>query len=153
MAFAERGYRVTAFDASSEMVRHTRERVAGRAEVLQMRFEDVAWRGKFEGIWSSASLLHIPTANFAAIAHRLVASLRPGGIWYMSFKLGEGERMSNGRLFIDHTEHSLRRALAVTHVTIIDLWRSADVRPSRTSEQWLNALATSVTSSPAQGQR
>ncbi len=45
LAFAERGFEVVAFDASEEMARLARERVGGRAEVLRMRFEDVAWRG------------------------------------------------------------------------------------------------------------
>src|SRR3954470_4490971 len=44
LAFVERGFSVVAFDASAEMVRLARERVAGRAEVLQMRFEAVDWR-------------------------------------------------------------------------------------------------------------
>lgn len=59
LAFAGPGYAVVAFDASAEMVRLTRERVAGQAEVLHMRFEDVAWREEFDGIWACASLLHV----------------------------------------------------------------------------------------------
>ncbi len=42
LAFTERGYSVVAFDASAEMVRLARERGGARAEVLRMRFEDVA---------------------------------------------------------------------------------------------------------------
>jgi hypothetical protein len=30
----------------------------------------------------------------------------------MSFKLGEGERLAEGRLFVDHTEATLRRAMS-----------------------------------------
>jgi 2-polyprenyl-3-methyl-5-hydroxy-6-metoxy-1,4-benzoquinol methylase len=88
LAFAERGYSVTAFDASAEMVRLARERVGSRAEVLHMRFEDVASQEEFDGIWACASLLHVPAADFPSVAARLAWALRPRGAWYMSFKLG-----------------------------------------------------------------
>jgi hypothetical protein len=53
-----------------------------------MRFNDVSWRNQFDGIWACASLLHVPAASFPDVASRLVGALRPGGAWYMSFKLG-----------------------------------------------------------------
>jgi SAM-dependent methyltransferase len=70
LAFLERGYSVVAFDALAEMVRLARERVAGRAEVLQMRFEDVAWRERFDDVWACASLLHVPVTGFPGVTER-----------------------------------------------------------------------------------
>lgn len=87
LAFAERGYSVVAFDASAAMVRLAWKRIAGRAEVLQMRFEDGAWREEFDGIWASASLLHMLAAELPAIARRLAGALRPCAILYMSFSM------------------------------------------------------------------
>lgn len=69
-------------------------------------------------------------------------ALRPGGAWYMSFKLGEGERLSGGRLFVDHTEASLRLALAPLPLWPAEVWLSGDVRSGRQREQWVNAIAT-----------
>ena len=60
LAFAKRGYSVVAFDGSAEMVRLARERIAGLAEVLQMRFDEMPWREEFDGVWACASLLHVP---------------------------------------------------------------------------------------------
>lgn len=139
-AFAQRGFNVVAFDASAEMVRLTRERTAGLVEVHHMRFEDVAWQEEFEGIWACASLLHVPPTTFPIIALRFTQMLRPGGAWYMSFKLGTGERSAAGRLFVDHTAMSLRAAFSNLSLTIVETWTSEDVRPGRKVENWLNTI-------------
>jgi hypothetical protein len=72
------------------MVRFARARLGDLADVHLMRFDNVSWRGEFQGIWACASLLHVPAASFPNIASRLVDALRPGRAWYMSFKLGIG---------------------------------------------------------------
>lgn len=142
LAFAERGFGVVAFDASEEMVLLARARVGSRAAVHRMRFEDVAWCEEFDGIWACASLLHVPPASFSEVAARLADALRPGGAWYMSFKVGGGERMAEGRLFVDHTEASLRLALAPLPLGAAEVWLSEDIRPGRRIERWVNAIAT-----------
>jgi SAM-dependent methyltransferase len=142
LAFAERGHQVVALDASAEMVRFAKERVAGRAEVLLMRFEDVTWREKFDGIWACASLLHVPTDQLPAAARRLATALRIGGAFYMSFKYGSGERIAAGRRFTDLIEADLATMLAGTDLQIVDSWITNDVRAGRSDERWLNAVTT-----------
>jgi 2-polyprenyl-3-methyl-5-hydroxy-6-metoxy-1,4-benzoquinol methylase len=141
LAFVRRGYDVVAFDAAEEMVKLARARVDRRAAVHRMRFEDVEWRGEFDGIWACASLLHVPAASFPTVAASLAEALRPGGACYMSFKLENGERVVAERLFVDHTEETLRGVLAGIPIQIVDVWESTDVRPGRGSENWLNAIA------------
>jgi hypothetical protein len=123
------------------MVRLARERIGSLAEIHQMSFEDVAWREEFDGIWACASLLHVPPAAFPDVASRLAGALRPGGAWYMSFKLGLGERVADGRLFMDHTADSLRNSLLGLPVSLEETWTTRDVRPGRGSEHSLNAIA------------
>jgi SAM-dependent methyltransferase len=149
LAFAERGYSVVAFDASAEMVRLARERAAGRAEVLQMGFEDVAWRGEFDGIWACASLLHVPLAEFPSVGTLLATALRPGGACYMSFKLKTGERIAGDRRFTNHTAESLNAALHGTGFRLADVWTTHDVRVSRAGERWLNTVAVTKAGHPA----
>jgi hypothetical protein len=129
-----------AFDASAEMVRLARERVGSRGEVRHMRFEDVAWQREFNGICACASLLHVPVADFPGATTRLAAALRPGGAWYMSFKLGAGGHVAAGRLFVDHTEETLTAALGGMPVQLLKIWMSEDVRTGRTGELWINAV-------------
>jgi SAM-dependent methyltransferase len=139
--FARRGYRVTAFDASAEMVARARRRVGGMADVGQMAFDEVNWLDQFDGIWACASLLHVAAVDFPNVSRRLVTALRPGGFWYLSFKYGEGERVSGGRKFTDYTENSLKNALTGARVLIDEVWISGDIRAGRSNEPWLNVLA------------
>jgi hypothetical protein len=88
-----------------------------------MRFNDVSWHRQFDGIWACASLLHVPPASFPDVASQLAGALRPGGGWYMSFKLVQGERLAEGRLFVDHTEMTLRSALCGLPVEFVDAWQ------------------------------
>jgi hypothetical protein len=122
------------------MVRLARARVGDRATVHHMRFNDVSWHRQFDGIWACASLLHVPSASFPDVASRFVGALRPGGAWYMSFKLGTGERRVDWRLFVDHTEATLRSALSGLPVDVVDAWQSTDLRLGRQAERWLNAV-------------
>lgn len=142
--FAQRGYRVTAFDASAEMVARARRRVGELAAVRQMGFEDVDWMDTFDGIWACASLLHVATAELPSVTRRLVTALRPGGAWYLSFKYGEGERYSRGRRFTDQTEQTLREALNGLAVEVVDSWVTGDIRAGRSDEPWLNAVVQKV---------
>ena len=56
-AFAEAGFRVTAFDASPELARLASDHCG--FEVTVRRFEDIAEVEAFDGIWRCASLLHV----------------------------------------------------------------------------------------------
>jgi SAM-dependent methyltransferase len=141
LAFADRGYSVVAFDASTEMVRLSMERTAGRAKVVQMEFDAVAWLGEFDGVWACASLLHVRATYLPPVIRRLRAALRPGGALYMSFKYGSGERLAGGRRFTDLTEETLSTALTGTGLTLAEVWVSGDVRAERPGERWINAVA------------
>ena len=139
-AFAEAGFRVTAFDASAELARLASAHCG--FEVAARRFEDVDEVAQFDGIWCCASLLHVPRAAMPDTLVRLWTALRPGGTLYVSFKHGTGERTHGGRRFTDADEAQLRQWFAPwpdTHP--IDVWLTDDQRPDRT-ERWTNVLAT-----------
>lgn len=137
-AFCEKGYQVEAFDASSEMValaqRHT------GLLVQQMTFADVAARQKYDGIWCCASLLHAPAVDLPDVMQKIAHALKPGGVWYVSFKYGDGEREKDGRRFTDMNEASFKALLqCVPEIKIMQLWTTEDKRPGR-EEIWLNAM-------------
>jgi SAM-dependent methyltransferase len=139
LAFHKGGYRVTAFDGSAEMCRKAREYTD--LSVIQMTFQEMKWCGEFDGIWACASLLHVRRAELPEVLRRLFRALRPGGTLYASFKLGSGERTVDGRRFSDMTEPELEPLLKSAGFSSAKYWITDDVRPGRTSEQWLNALA------------
>ena len=139
-AFADAGFRVTAFDASPELARRASAHCG--FEVAVRRFEEVDEVSQFDGIWCCASLLHVPLAGMPATLERLWRALRPGGILYVSFKQGSGERVHAGRRFTDADEATLREWFGRFHdAHNLDVWLTRDQRPDRT-ELWSNALAT-----------
>lgn len=139
LAFATAGHQVTAFDGSDEMVRLAREHTG--LPVLRMTFDEVAWDAAFDGIWTCASLLHVPRAELPDAMGRLARALKPGGAWMLSFKKGETEREVGGRRFTDMTEPMLSDLLAAQGLAVVDLWSAADVRPGRADEYWVAAIA------------
>ena len=139
-AFLERGYQVTAIDASKNMATLSGGYL-GRS-VAQMRFQDVAWRNQFDGIWACASLLHVPKDELPGVFGRLERALKPGGALYASFKLGYGERQdaATGRHFTDLTEAELMKLVALLPTLgVLTLWVNPDDRPGYDAE-WLNVL-------------
>jgi SAM-dependent methyltransferase len=142
-AFLARGYRVTALDASREMAARC-GRLTGQS-VLHQRFQELDFAEAFDGIWACASLLHVPDAEAGEVFRRMRRALRPGGVWYMSFKVGEGERRDGDRLFNDYTEERLSRTLRESaQVTPLRMWRTPSVQPGRADVLWLNALVRRV---------
>jgi SAM-dependent methyltransferase len=142
-AFVELGFDVTAFDASAEMVARASQHAG--CPVIQMTFEEMTWTGEFDGIWASASLLHVPRSSLAPVLSQFRRALRPAGVLYASFKYGQAEREKEGRRFTDLNEGSFQQLLAdAGGLQVIDLWRTSDVRPGRQDEMWLNTLARKV---------
>jgi superfamily II DNA or RNA helicase/HKD family nuclease len=138
-AFAELGFRVTAFDASAELARLASAHCG--LDVAVRRFEDVDETAEYDAIWCCASLLHVPLAAVPATLARLWQALRPGGRLYVSFKHGSGERSHGGRRFTDADEATLRQWFAgLPDLQSVDVWLSDDQRPER-AERWTNALA------------
>ncbi|AVR87517.1 DUF3427 domain-containing protein [Thauera aromatica] len=137
-AFLEAGFRVRAFDASAELVRLAQIHIG--QPVAVRRFEDVTERSHYDGIWACASLLHVVDADLPFMLARLWAGLKPGGVFYLSFKYGEGERHDGERHFTDATEERLGEwSAGLPEVESVECWITRDQRPER-SEKWLNGL-------------
>jgi SAM-dependent methyltransferase len=141
--FAERGYRVTAFDASETMVRLASENTG--LPVLHMTFDDMTFENAFDGVWTCASLLHVPHAAMDSVFQKFIRALKAGGVWYLSFKVGRGEQIRGERLFSAFDEKSLREFIGrYPALELIQLWESADTRPELAHERWLNAFARKI---------
>lgn len=139
-AFQAMGYQVDAFDASAEMVALARQHTG--LPVQQSTFSDAAWHQRYDGIWCCASLLHVPTRELSSVMQKLADALKPDGVWYISFKYGDGERKQEGRSFTDMNESNLHTLLEVVpEIEMISLWTTQDRRPQR-NEIWLNAILT-----------
>jgi SAM-dependent methyltransferase len=85
----DRGYRVTPTDGTPELAAVAAKRLG--VEVSVLRFKDMGHVEAFDGIWAHACLLHVPRAELAGILARIHRALKPGGIFYASYKGGVAE--------------------------------------------------------------
>ena len=125
-------------DGSAEMAKAASELTGLKVE--HATFADFEPERVYDGIWACSSLLHMPAAELPAIVAKYAAALKPGGRFYLSFKLGDHDGMRNGRWFTDMTEQSFRRLIDdVEDLTVDRVDVTSDVRPGRADEKWLNA--------------
>jgi SAM-dependent methyltransferase len=137
-SFLEKGYEVTAFDASEALVALASEHAG--IPVLRMRFDELRFEESFDGVWACASLLHVPQSEMDGAISNLSRSLKPGGVFYASFRYGDGESVvEDGRLFNNYTEHTFRDLLGGhPEIEIVNLWRGEGIH--RPDVFWLNVL-------------
>jgi len=65
---------------------------------------------------------------------------------YLSFKPGTEERVKDGRLFTGFAEVSLSDFIGTyPEVAILRILQTADLRPGRSGERWVNALLRRLT--------
>jgi 2-polyprenyl-3-methyl-5-hydroxy-6-metoxy-1,4-benzoquinol methylase len=139
LAFKQRGFQITAFDASTKLAALAAAHIGQPVHVLS--FREIQWTREFDGIWACASLLHVPYAELNAVSQRLARALRPSGVMQCSFKYGTSERTAHGRHFTDMDEVRFEAIAAQAGVLhIIDIWQTVDLRPAREHERWLNVL-------------
>jgi len=136
--FIDRGYKVTAFDASEEMVKLAKKNSS--TEVLNLKFSELDFHEKFDGIWACASLLHLSYKDLLIALEKLSKALKPSGILYCSFKYGEGECQIEDRLFTYMNEETFSRIMEKTPLKIHKIWITEDLRPERKTDKWLNAV-------------
>lgn len=141
LAFSRMGYDVVGFDASAKMVAAASKLAS--VPVYEMTFQDMEFDRKFDGIWACASLLHVQRTQLPGVVRSLGEFLMPTGVLYASFKYGRQEREKGGRYFNDMDEaHLDHLASLVPSLRVLESWTTADQRPDRPKEKWLNAILT-----------
>jgi SAM-dependent methyltransferase len=92
------GFAVRATDGSPEMAAIASRRLGHPVEA--MRFDQLDAQEVYDGVWASACLLHVPRDELESILARIHRALKPAGVFYASFKVGEGDgRDSLGRYY------------------------------------------------------
>jgi SAM-dependent methyltransferase len=83
------GFAVRATDGSPEMAAIASRRLGHPVEA--MRFDELDAHQAYDGVWASACLLHVPRDELESILARIHRALKPSGVFYASFKIGEGD--------------------------------------------------------------
>jgi SAM-dependent methyltransferase len=83
------GFVVRATDGSPEMAEIASRRLGHAVET--MLFHELEVQDTYDGVWASACLLHVPRDELAGILNRIRTALKPEGLFYASFKIGEDD--------------------------------------------------------------
>lgn len=115
-----KGFDVTPTDGSAELARQA-EKLIGRP-VKVMRFEELAAREEFDGVWAEASLLHVPRADLPGVLSLIRNALKEDGVFHASFKAGTGEGHDDfGRYYNYPSREWLQKLL------VADGWRDVAI--------------------------
>ena len=138
-AFLQSGFRVTAVDGSENLCRIASEYTG--IPVRKTLFHELNEMEKYDGIWACASILHVPGISLPDIRERMSKAAKGNGVIYVSFKYGNFEGERDGRYFTDLTEDAFAKLIRERkELRIEEEWISADVRPGREEQKWLNII-------------
>ncbi len=137
--FVEKGYGVVSTDASKNMCREAEKLLHG--EVLCLSFQDMDFEDEFDGVWCSASLLHVPYNEIDLAMANIFRALKKNGILYVSFKYGTERYSKEGRYFFNYNEETVQKLLLDHSFVILETYVSFDVREDRAGEKWINCIA------------
>lgn len=137
--FLSKGFQVEATDGSEELCKIASEYTG--IQVKHLYFQELDEKEKYDAIWACSSILHLSMAELKKVFKKMVIALKKNGIIYTSFKYGDFEGERNGRYFTDLTEDSFSLLMEeIGELMVEGQWITADVRPGRGEEKWLNLI-------------
>ncbi len=105
----EQGFDVHPTDGVAEMAAQASARLGISVGVLP--FDEIDAVEVYDGVWANACLLHVPRADLPDVLRRIQRTLKPGGLFYASYKAGRGEGVDRfGRYFNYPDEDFLRQS-------------------------------------------
>lgn len=137
--FINSGYAVSAIDSSLAMVKATSQLTGLEARLASI--QELDYIDHFDGIWASASLIHVPKAEMSLAFSLIRRALKKKGILYCSFKNRGEDFVSEGRHFSCYTSPLFEEFInGVDAFTLLEMVTSPDLRPERSGESWLNLI-------------
>ena len=138
--FADQGMVTHAFDASKEMVKLTSRHPL--VKVWQAGFHEFNEVDTYDGVWASFSLLHAPRSDIEGLLIAIHKSLKVGGKFCLSVKLGKGEaRDTLGRLYTYYEHKELERLLRATKFTWENHFNGSGKGLDGTISKWISVFA------------
>jgi len=123
-AFLEKGYRVKAIDGSKEMCNLASKFINQKVEC--MRFDELNEKEEYDAIWACASILHVKKEDLLSIINKMVNALKENGVMFISFKMGTGYDIKDGRYYNYIKKEDIENIISKTIplATIIDYFES-----------------------------
>ena len=134
--FLNKGFSVDSLDGSAEMKAQA-ERLFG-IKVKLSSFLSLEEKEKYDGIWAQASILHLEEHDLRVALTLIERALKRDGVFYSSFRKGEGDGYENGRWYTNMTERRFLSFLPAK-LYVEKIWESQDVRPG-VNRTWLSII-------------
>ena len=135
------GFDVHPTDGTPEIAKAAQARLG--VPVATLLFEDIDDRERYAGVWANACLLHVPRAALAGIIGRIHGALKPGGVFYASFKAGEAEgRDTFGRYYNYPSKAWLENLYGQFGWTSVGITSRQGSGYDRMPTDWLHVTAT-----------
>lgn len=100
--FMEKGYRVVPSDGSEGMCRLASEYL--KMPVKCMEFNELDEENAYDGIFASASVMHLEYEKLLEVFPKMIRALKDNGILYVSFKYGTQDGYLGKRYYTYMTE-------------------------------------------------
>lgn len=134
--FRERGFNVTATDGSARMC-ELASRYLGMPVRVQ-EFNELADEALYDGIFASASIMHLEYDRLVELMPKLARALKPGGVLYVSFKYGDHDGYLGKRYYTKMTEERFEALVApVDELEISQLGIFGNEHPGQPDFRWL----------------
>lgn len=132
--FVDEGYDAIGLDPTPSFLRVARDHVPDgsfvRGDMRHLPFDD----GAFDGVWSCASLLHVPRPDVPETLWEFRRVLRTDGVVFLSLKSADGDHDTTGdRHFELYLPGEIRSMLADAGLATLDV--------SSPEGEWIQALA------------
>lgn len=145
--FKSKGYEIIAIDGSKELSRLSSKIL--NQDVYNITFENLdftkGYKEYFDGIWANASLLHVKKDDIRSVIENCLVSLKHGGYFYMSFKIGENEYYDDKqRYFNCYTEKTFKEMIKnIKNFDICDINVTEDSL-GRDNVRWISAVCKKI---------
>jgi len=143
--FTDKGLEVIGIDLASNFIKVASQNVPN-ARFVQMDIRALNFpENFFDGIWASASFLHIPKEDAKRTLWGFRKVLKPSGLLYLSVMEGSGEKMvekkaykGKARFFAFYTKDEIKKLLEACDFRILKLIVEKEKNKKHT---WINVFA------------
>jgi SAM-dependent methyltransferase len=137
--FREKGFTVTPTDGSAHMCELASDYLGTPVRVQEFnQLDDVAL---YDGIFASASIMHLEYDRLVELMPKLVRALKLGGVLYVSFKYGDTDGYLGKRYYTYMTEERFAAlAATVPELEVMRVGIFGNEHPGQPDFRWLWAL-------------
>lgn len=134
--FRERGYVVTPTDGSRGMCRLASEYLGTPVRVME--FGELDDEDLYDGVYASASLMHIEYDRLLEVLPKVVRALRSGGVLFMDFKYGDADGYLGKRYYTNMTEERFAQTVATCpELEVVEQGTFGNEHPGQPDFRWL----------------